>query len=143
MDLVIRLCVTLIPVGGGGFVIWLALRREWRRAQRRREAERSAAMVEGCLTFLRGPSLFGQGGGFTTMLDMLRDPRPPETAEAAYRRGYRDGMLVSYNEFIGVNVSQDYMDALWRWMLTGGLFDWMIAAQTDTQRVLPPEFVIR
>lgn len=72
--------------------------------------------------------------------DLLTMDIPEEAAEQAYRRGYRDGMLVAFNDFAGVPEDIN-LDALFRWILKGPLFRWMRGAVNDDRRILPPSFL--
>jgi DNA (cytosine-5)-methyltransferase 1 len=72
--------------------------------------------------------------------DLEKKHTPAEKAEVAYRRGYRDGMLVAYNDFVGMNFTSGELDALWRWMMHGALYRWMRGGIKDPRFHLPPAF---
>lgn len=154
MNIIIGLCWCFTGLAVGGvilFSIWWVRRRIMRIRERRRGERMTAAAretMEGIAKFMSGNKDLDQ------FMKRIADSRKfytgqelmdigPEPPEAAYRRGYRDGMLVAYNEFIGEDMSEHKMEALWEWMLSGRLFRWMADFDKNPGRVPPPDFILR
>ena len=69
------------------------------------------------------------------LADLLKKDLGPESQEAAYRRGYRDAMLVLWSDLL--TISEDESNALEEF-IDGPLLEWM---RSDTsKKILPPEF---
>jgi hypothetical protein len=69
------------------------------------------------------------------LADLLKKDLGPEPPEEAYRRGYRDAMLVLWSDLL--TISDDESNALEKF-IDGPLLEWM---RSDTsKKILPPEF---
>ena len=82
---------------------------------------------------------------YKCLADLQNTDLGPEPAESAYRRGYRDGMLVEYNyiqDMVKTSAQEDRkLRAFWDWMIYGDLWKWVSSASDDNaERVLPPEY---
>lgn len=69
---------------------------------------------------------------------------PEETAEMSYRRGYRDGALVTLSRVGPGFWSDEEHEKVWEWALRGELWEWVSEADEDTPKfaAFPPEYSI-
>lgn len=72
--------------------------------------------------------------------ELLKMDIPVESSEQAYRRGYRDGMTVLFDEIAGGLMLKSEYDALDRWIEGGALFRWWHQSHSRSAVQFPPEF---
>jgi len=72
--------------------------------------------------------------GLSELLSM-----PPESAEQAYRRGYRDGYIAALQNVYGNRSIPQRHWSFWR----DDLFAWVRAAQDNFRLQFPPKFDLR